>query len=445
MPRVRLGEFIAAMLLVILCAWLSQAAPAAQQSPELLLLSRWVRSVDRHEPARADVEAATIAVWSRNDLRTTIETLRSLRDALQRAARADDARKDRPDIRTRSGRRLSALQAQTLLGLTDDEAQRGDINRLLKRGAMLHADIAMLAQEGLIRATEPDGAGDAAQRAGLSRFPTAGQVAPTMPTGTGRWPAPFSRSSRRSPPAMSGSTAGIGPRPRECVATACWRRRIRCSNGPDGCSRRTLPFRSTAGAFTRLKRLPPSRRCTRRPRRLSAAATASWLSGPHWSQAARLFTEALALQPAWPEARLRLGRVLGLLGRHNEAAAALRRALDETDDLPLVYWGSLFLGAEEQSLGRDAEARASFERARALRPGAQAPRLALSQLARRAGDRSQALAELRAVLTLPSDEVSRYDPLWDYYISRGSEANILFAELRRQLGTGGAPDAGVVR
>ena len=175
------------------------------------------------------------------------------------------------------------------------------------------------------------------------------------------------------------------------------------------------------------------------------SGTAPWLSGPQLNQAARLFTEALALQPAWPEARLRLGRVLGLLGRHKEAAAALRRALDETDDPPLAYWGSLFLGAEEQSLGRDGEARASFERARALRPGAQAPRLALSQLARRAGDRPQALAELRAVLTLPSDEVSRYDPLWDYYISRGSEANILFAELRRQMEAGGAPEAGVVR
>ncbi len=171
----------------------------------------------------------------------------------------------------------------------------------------------------------------------------------------------------------------------------------------------------------------------------------SWQSGPRLSQAAERFREALALQPDWPEARVRLGRVLGLLGRHKEAAATLRRALDETAALSLVYWGSLFLGAEEQSLGRDAEARASFARARTLRPGAQAPSLALSQLARRAGDRSQALAELRAVLTLPSDEVSRYDPLWDYHVSRTSEADILFAELRRQMGTTRAPESGAAR
>jgi hypothetical protein len=134
------------MLFVILCAWLSQEAPAAPPSPELLLVSRWARSVDRHEPARADVEAATIAGWPRNDLRTTTEMLRRLRDELQRA------------------RSSSALQAQSLLGLTEDEAQRGDINRLLKRGAMLHADIAMLAQEGLVRVTEPAGPGTSPSR-----------------------------------------------------------------------------------------------------------------------------------------------------------------------------------------------------------------------------------------------------------------------------------------
>jgi tetratricopeptide (TPR) repeat protein len=151
------------------------------------------------------------------------------------------------------------------------------------------------------------------------------------------------------------------------------------------------------------------------------------------------------LQPEWPETRVRLGRVLGLLGRHKEAAATLRRALEQTDDLPLVYWGSLFLGAEEETLGRDADARTAYERARKLRPGAQAPSLALSQLARRKGDRSQAIAEIRAVLTLPADAVSRHDLLWDYHSARTSEADILFADLRRQIGTSRAPETGAVR
>jgi tetratricopeptide (TPR) repeat protein len=432
------------MLLLILCAWLSQAASAAQQSPELPLVSRWARSVDRHEPARADVEAATIAVWPRHDLRTTAETLRSLRDALQRAVRADDARKDRPDISAPGGRSSSVLQVQTLLGLTEDEAQRGDVNRLLKRGAMLHADIAMLTQEGLIRATEPAVPGTPPSRGPI-------QVSDGRAGGTD--------SADRHWEMARALLEIVAPEPardewvhRWYLAAAARMRRDRLLASSEpllGRARQLFPkdaaFPFYGGCLHETEASPAIQVAYETTAPSQNGRTAPWLSGSHWNQAVRLFTEALALQPAWPEARLRLGRVLGLLGRHKEAAAALRRALDETDDPSLVYWGSLFLGTEEQSLGRDGEARASFERARALRPGAQAPRLALSQLARRAGDRSQALAELRAVLALPPDEVSRYDPLWDYHLSRGSEANVLFAELRRQLGPGGTPDPGVVR
>ena len=49
------------------------------------------------------------------------------------------------------------------------------------------------------------------------------------------------------------------------------------------------------------------------------------------------------------------------------------------------------------------------------------------------------------MLTLPADAVSRYDLLWDYHSARTSEADILFADLRRQIGTGREPDAGAVR
>ena len=432
------------MLFLILYAWLLQPALAAQQPPELLLLSRWVRSVERHEPGRADVEAATIAVWSRDDLRTTVETLQSLRNALQSAARADAAAKNRQDIHTRSGYRLSALQAQTLLGLSDDEARRGDVNRLLKRGGMLHADIAMLAQDGLLKAAEP--------------------TVPGTPPGG------------RTVLVSDGRVYGPDDRDRHWLVARWLLDKVTPDPGQDDWVRRW--YRAAASRMRRDSELASAAPLLDRARQLfpkdaffpfHAGCLNEALASPqiqavivsaatprgggfavprastNWEQAVSAFNAALALQPDWPEARVRLGRVLGLLGRHKEAAATLRRALDETSDLPLVYWSSLFLGAEEQALGRDGEARASFVRARTLRPGAQAPHLALSQLARRAGDRPQALAELRAVLMLPSDEVSRYDPLWDYYVSRTSEADILFAELRRQMGRGGTPDPGAVR
>ena len=434
------------MLFVILCAWFSQAAPAAQQPPELLLLSRWLRSVERHDPGRADVEAATIAVWSGDDLRTTVDTLQSLREALRRAALADAAYRDRQDIRTRSGYRMSARQAQSLLGLSDDEAQRGDVNRLLKRGAMLHADIAMAAQEGLIRAAAP--------------------TVPGAPPGPG--PIQVSDGKTRGPDDADRHWAAarallevVAPEPARDEWVRQWYRAAAARMRRDSLLASSEPLLARARQlFPKDAVFPFFGGCLHETYASpaiqavygSAASSSSqrnrvaaWSSGPHLTQAVERFREALALQPAWPEACVRLGRVLGLLGRHKEAAAMLVQALEGTDDLSLVYWASLFLGVEEEALGRDAEARTAYERARKLRPGAQAPSLALSQLARRAGDRSRALAELRAVLTLPADAVSRYDLLWDYHRPRTSEADLLFADLRRQIGTGREPSAGDAR
>jgi len=388
----------------------------------------------------------TVAVWSKDDLRTALETLRSLRDALQRAALAEGSHKDRQDIRTRSGFRLSPLQAQTLLGVTDDEAQRGDVNRLLKRGAMLHADIAMLAQEGLIRAAQPTVPGATPGRAPIQVFDgktggpddadrhwaTARAILesvtpdPARDEWVHRWYRAAAARMRRD--SLLASSEPLLARARQLFP------KDEAFPFYDGCLHETYAspaiqavYASAASSSSQRSRVAP------------------WQSGPHLSQAAERFREALALQPKWPEARVRLGRVLGLLGRHNEAAAMLRGALEQTDDLSLVYWGSVFLGAEEEALGRDADARTAYERARKLRPGAQTPSLALSHLARRKGDRSQAIAELRAVLTLPAGAVSRHDLLWDYLSARPSEADILFADLRRQIGPSRAPEAGAVR
>ena len=81
----------------------------------------------------------------------------------------------------------------------------------------------------------------------------------------------------------------------------------------------------------------------------------------------------------------------------------------------LLYLAQLFLGRAEEALGHDAAARAAFERASALYPNAQSPRLALSQIARRAGNRAAAQRELQLIAALPDDERRREDPWWLYY------------------------------
>jgi tetratricopeptide (TPR) repeat protein len=87
------------------------------------------------------------------------------------------------------------------------------------------------------------------------------------------------------------------------------------------------------------------------------------------------FRQALALKPEIGEAHLRLGRVLGQMGHHAEAADELRHALTELDDDQLRYYGALFPGAEEEALGRFDAAREAYQRAAAMYPGAQSPHL----------------------------------------------------------------------
>lgn len=133
------------------------------------------------------------------------------------------------------------------------------------------------------------------------------------------------------------------------------------------------------------------------------------------ARAERFFRDSLVHRPGHVEARIRHGRVLDDLGRHEEAASELRRALADGASGALLYLAHLFLGRAEEALGRDTAARDAFERASALYPNAQSPRLALSQIARRAGNRAAAQRELEAIAKLPDDDRRREDPWWFYY------------------------------
>ena len=133
------------------------------------------------------------------------------------------------------------------------------------------------------------------------------------------------------------------------------------------------------------------------------------------ARAERFFRDTLGHQPDHVEARLRHGRVLDALGRHDEAVAELRRAIADGASGSMLYLAHLFLGRAEESLHRGAAAREAFERASALYPHAQSPRLALSQIARRAGNRAEAQRQLQVIAALPDEERRREDPWWFYY------------------------------
>lgn len=136
------------------------------------------------------------------------------------------------------------------------------------------------------------------------------------------------------------------------------------------------------------------------------------------TRAERFFRATLVVSPDHQEARVRLGRVLGELGQYEQSADVLRAAVAAGVTGDLLYLAELFLAKQEDALGHSAEARAHLERAAALYPRAQSPRLALSQLSRRMGDRPGAQRELRILVDLPDTENQREDPWWKYYDAR---------------------------
>ena len=140
--------------------------------------------------------------------------------------------------------------------------------------------------------------------------------------------------------------------------------------------------------------------------------------------AERFFQRALELRPDHAEGRMHHGRVLALLGRHAEAVVELRQAAAALPDPQLEYFAQLFLGAEEETIGNRDAARAAYEQAASLEPKAQSPLLALSQLARRYGDRPGALRAMDRLFALSDAGRSEHDdPWWWYYVSQARDAD----------------------
>ena len=136
-------------------------------------------------------------------------------------------------------------------------------------------------------------------------------------------------------------------------------------------------------------------------------------------QAQRHLQRALSLDSENAEARLRLGRVLALSQMHEDALRELRIAAALAKEPVQQYYVHLFTGQVESALDRLDSARVSFERAAALFPDAQTPRLALSELAARRGDESGAMAELEPIVARKRE--ARADPWWSYDESYGRD------------------------
>ena len=152
--------------------------------------------------------------------------------------------------------------------------------------------------------------------------------------------------------------------------------------------------------------------------------------GAELRQAEQLYKRALDRNPKFVEARIRLGRVLGQRGRHDEAIEQLKQGLTIGEPL-LQYYANLFLGGEFEAQGNGAEARRSYERAAAIEPLAQSPLFGLSRLADQAGDGAAAREAVARVLKLPPKDYERADPWWVYEVAQSRDVDLLLADIRR--------------
>jgi tetratricopeptide (TPR) repeat protein len=326
------------------------------------------------------------------------------------------------------GRSLSMQEIQRLLNLTDDEARRGDVNRLANRGCLLHTDIAaMLANlDPPARSTVPPDTPtallvqDGQQQGLIERGPhweLARSLQDLIP------PDPPHADSRRT----------------WYVATAAYMQ-----------SRMQLAY--LVPHMTKARQLMPADPdilfySAAMNETMAAPLIQQAVSGvsmppdtkldvtdarTHLQDARTLFRRSLESKPDHVEARVRLGRVLGALGQHEEAVQELERALKGSANRVVRYYAMLFLGGEQARLDRADDARKAYEAASALYPDAQAPRLGLSSLARAAGNQSAAARVLLDALAMDDPDPYR-DPWWMYFRARRDEADELLNGWRRTV------------
>jgi tetratricopeptide (TPR) repeat protein len=461
-------------LALVLCCALFASAPsprAQHRTPvepvadaRIDRLERWLKAVARHRPGETDQESFEVGSWSQPDLQALwidvdvlVKMMRhpgslrfSMRVPYQRTPQ------DIPYTKTQLGR-LRALACAAVGIVADPHCRentsstyldadlrrlselavagrlRGDgDNYILRRGALLHTDVAMLVAHDDVQPV-PTFAALGPQRIKVEisdgRQTNLGQAA--VHWDIARMVLDYLKPANHDTPAP-----GRDPMVRQWYrATAAWMQHVE-----DHDTVHLDHARELFPADPDILFLSGTQRETYAASRIQSAVRSaalpfgvSFAVGSERSElreAEGFLRRALESKPDHGEARLRFGRVLGVLGRHLDAARELGQALASLDDDVLRYYGELFLGAEEESLGQYDAAFDAYHRAAALYPTAQSPWLALSQLARRRGDRTAALRALQQVFDLPS-EPDRDDPWWTYYVSQARNTDQLLEDLRR--------------
>ena len=449
-----------ASLLAIVCWLLATSAGPSAQAPEaddvpprIARLETWLKAVEQHRPGVLDEAVRLISTWNRDELyliwvdtMTVVSLIRQPDVSLfyvSEPTRPDSNIRQVSPVATNRSRQVlygvgELRRLRAIAKRVSPKGLSGPENNLLKRGAMLHADIEVLmhARRGVSASSArptPEGATlfmDDGQQLGLANTVSHWTHGRRLLDGVR---PPESRNSLKTRP-----DPGADDMVRRWYLAGCaYMLRTRFidigqftralelfPNDPDVLFFVASVHESFAGVRTQ-----SVMRSIKAPRDVTFDIREQ---GAELRLAEQLYKRALERNPELLEARIRLGRVLGLRGRHDEAVAQLRRA--QTVDEPLLqFFVQLFLGREFEALGNGPEARQSYERAVALAPTAQSALLGLSRLADQAGDRAAARDAIDRVLRLPVEGEERADPWWVYEVVQARNVDGLLADVRQRI------------
>jgi tetratricopeptide (TPR) repeat protein len=148
--------------------------------------------------------------------------------------------------------------------------------------------------------------------------------------------------------------------------------------------------------------------------------------------AEKCYRQALAVRPGLHHARVRLGRVLQLLGRTEDSIRELEGVLAAAPEARDRYLAHLFLGCAHEESRRLDRAAAEYEQALRVVPDGQAAAVALSHALHGLGRWPASVDTLRAGV----DRAGRrqtVDPWWPYVAGQSETPAAMFEALRAEL------------
>ena len=445
--RGRLTTLAAVLVLAATSAPVASGAPSSQEDVKPIkgfdTLQSWSRLVWEHKPGEPDASVRTIAAWRESELAEVRADLWAIATLVSRGSSPRATIRYRgfndeinPASRVGAGGNLRSIKmtdVSDLISLPRDRrtspGNQAGITQFMQLAAMLHTDLVMLSEP----PSELRRPQSSLAQSNPARRIIDGEV-------TGWDPGPIHWEIGRI------ALRGVRPLPKSDPVVAAWYR----ATSAYLVSQREYGYLETHLAEGRAI-LPEDAHLLLYNGVLHEAYASSVVqealqalrsgvfrptaksSADELEQAERYFRRALELDRGVDIARVHLGRVLGLRGRHEQAAVELRRALSSLTDARQRYYAELFLGAEEQALGRTPDAKGALERANRLFPNAQTPYLGLGQLAWQNADRAGAQVAFERLAALPGDLPDREDPWWSYPVSAVLDTPALVERVTRMV------------